>query len=308
MKRKLIVSMLTAVLLISCLAACLTSCGSKDMAVVENGYGMEAADKNSSISESSTASGGIGAETGNKVTDNRKIIVKTDLTIETKTFDSLIPELEKKIAEMGGYIESSSYDGNSYSYFDRRTASLTVRIPADSSDAFCGFVSENANVTSKSVSTDDVTLTYVDMESRVSALETEKAALEEILAKAKTVEDIISVRSSLTDVIYEIESYKSQLRTYDDLVDFATVNISIFEVEKETVVEEQSTWEKIGFNLKNNFESVWEGIVAFFVFLVSSIPYILLLAVIAVIVVLIVKFCARRVKRKKEAKKNRENL
>ena len=305
MKIRISALILAALLLLACLA----SCGSKESVTAADGYGEKFADgevlNEKSESVNGTASPNIADSP--KISDNRKIIVKTDFTVETKTFDALISDLEAKIAEMGGYIESSSYDGNSYSYYDRRTANLTVRIPADSSDKFSDFVSDNANVTNKSVSTEDVTLTYVDTESRVDALEAEKAALEEILAKAKSVEDIITVRSSLTDVIYEIESYKSQLRTYDDLVDFATVDIRIFEVERETVVEEQSTWQEIGTNLKNNFENVWNGIVAFFVFLVSSIPYLIIIAAAAVIAVIVVRLCVRRAKRKKEAKKKSEN-
>lgn len=139
------------------------------------------------------------------------------------------------------------------------------------------------------MSTEDVTLSYVDMESRVSALETEKAALETLLAKAETVDDIIIIRNQLTDVIYEIESYESRLRAYDNLIEYTTISIHISEVERVTVVEEQNIWQEIGENLKENFEDVGHDLVRAFVFVVSNLPYFMVWAVIISIVIFVVK-------------------
>ena len=113
------------------------------------------------------------------------------------------------------------------------------------------------------------------MESRTAALEAEKESLERLLKDAENMTDIINIRDKLTDVIYEIESHKAQLRTYDNLVDYSTISINIHEVERTVIIAEQTTWQKIGTNLKNNFENVWNGAVAVFIFAVSSIPYLI---------------------------------
>ena len=47
-------------------------------------------------------------------------------------------------------------------------------------------------------------------------------------------------------MIYEIESYESQLRTYDNLIDYTTVTIYISEVERTIAAENQSIWQEIG--------------------------------------------------------------
>ena len=127
------------------------------------------------------------------------------------------------------------------------------------------------------------------MESRVSALETEKAALEKLLADAEKLEDIITIQDRLTDVIYEIESYKSQLRTYDNLIDYTTIGIYVREVERVTIVEEQTVWEEIKTNLGDNIGDIGRGCVDVFVFVISNIPYILILGGIAAVVLVVVK-------------------
>ena len=123
----------------------------------------------------------------------------------------------------------------------------------------------------------------------MTALETEKASLEKLLAAAETLEDIIKIQDRLTDVIYEIESYQSQLRTYDNLIDFTTITIYISEVEKVSVVEEQTVWQEIGTKLSNNFSDIGDGAVAIFVFLVSNIPYLVILGVVAGVAIMIGK-------------------
>ena len=240
------------------------------------------------------------------VKENRKIIEKIYLNAQTKEFDALMEKLNNEIAKVGGYIENSSVSGNSFEYDDERYAELTVRVPSKQSDKFTEFVSKNSTITNKEISTEDVTLDYVDIESRISALETEKSTLERLLAKAASMQDVITIQERLTEVIYEIESYQSQLRTYDNLIDFTTITIRIHEVERVEVVGEQSIWQEIGNNLKEGFENVWNFVVRFFVFAVSSIPYVLALGVYVAIVIAIVVACVKRSKKKRNNKKDKD--
>ena len=214
---------------------------------------------------------------------DRKIIVTVNMRVETKTFDSLISGIEAQVSELKGYIQSSDVSGNSAS--GNRYASITVRIPSDSHTAFTDYVTKNCNVLQKQVSTDDATLKYIDIQSRIDALKAEKTALEDLLKNAGSVGDIITVQERLTQVISQLESYSSQLRSLENLVSYSTVTLRISEVERVTVVEEQSVWGEIGTNLGNNFASVGDFLVDAFVFIVSAIPYLLLLAFVGVIAV-----------------------
>lgn len=282
MKKKGLISLLL-------IAMILTGCGagaSDDAAAGDMNSSMDATTESLGEYGNTGFTDGAPEET---VSTNRKIIERVFLNVETREFDDLIAKINQEISKAGGYVERSNVSGNSYYYDGNRYAELTIRVPSEKSDGFSEFVSQNSTVTSKEITTDDVTLSYIDAESRVKALETEKASLENLLAKAETLEDIIKIQDRLTDVIYEIESYQSQLRTYDNLIDYTTITIYISEVEKVSVVEEQTVWQEIGTKLSNNFSDIGDGAVAVFVFLVSNVPYIAILGAVAFVIVKVVK-------------------
>ena len=95
---------------------------------------------------------------------------------------------------------------------------MTARIPAKRLDEFVQRVGEQSNITNKEERVEDVTLQYVDLESRKKALATEQDRLLELLEKAESVEDIISIEARLSDVRYELESMESQLRTLNNQI------------------------------------------------------------------------------------------
>ena len=242
-----------------------------------------------------------------EISEERKIIETINLNVQTTKFEELMENTKSKIKELNGYVESSNISGREIDSYNNRFAEMKIKIPAENSEYFKAFISGNSVVIRESVTTEDITLKYVDMESRIIALRSEQDSLEKLLENAKNTSEIITIRQQLTDVIYKIESYESQLRTYDNLVDYCTITLNIAEVDRTAIVEEQSTWEEIGTNLSRNFENVWDGIVAVFIFFISAVPYMLPFAGIGIIVLVIVKLCNKsrnKKSRKNEADKN----
>ncbi|MDE5933274.1 MAG: DUF4349 domain-containing protein, partial [Lachnospiraceae bacterium] len=105
-------------------------------------------------------------------TEERKLIKTVDLYAETENYDALLVSLDAQIAEFGGYIEYQyQYNGSNYSgYNETRNANLSVRIPAKRLDEFVRRVGEQSNIINKEERVEDVTLRYVDLESRKKAL------------------------------------------------------------------------------------------------------------------------------------------
>ena len=195
-----------------------SGCGSSSMmttesAVAENSAAMDTAYAGSQYEEAADEdvmdSGGVTSENGleSQVENGRKLIRTIYLSLQTTEFDSVLSDLSAKTTELGGYIESSSVSGNSYYYQSTRYASYTIRIPSEQLDQFVTVVSDLGNVTQKNESVDDVTLQYVDVESRKKALETEQERLLELLAQAENMEDLLAIESKLSDVRYELENY-----------------------------------------------------------------------------------------------------
>ena len=206
--------------------------------------------------------------------ENRKWIITVHMDAETEDLDALLPSLEETIASLDGYVEDQElYNGSTYSSRRHRNANLTIRIPAGKVDAFANEVSGLANVVSKTLNRDDITLTYVATESKVTALKTEETRLLELLAQAETMSDLLEIEARLSDVRYELERYTSQLRLYDNQVDYATIYLFINEVQEYTPVAEKTVWERIRDGFKSSISGVTDGFVDFFVWITANSPY-----------------------------------
>lgn len=207
---------------------------------------------------------GSSASTPSVVDTGRKLITTSYIDVETKEFDQLYIDIESYVKQAGGYLESiNTYNGSRY-YGEvvERHCDLTVRIPADKLDDFIQTIGNGGNITNRSQSVEDITLTYVDLEAHEKTLRDEEARLEEFLRNAETIEDMLYIEDRLADIRYQIESMESQLRTYDNRVNYATIYLNISEVVEYTpvVYEEPTTWEK----MKNGFTEQLKNIGDFF--------------------------------------------
>ena len=160
-------------------------------------------------------------------------------------------------------------------------------------------VSDQSNVTSKNETVTDVTLQYVDLESHKKALEAEQERLLEMIEQAETVEDMITIESRLSEVRYQLESQESQLRTFDNQIQYSTVYLNIAEVEKYTPVAERTFFEKISDGFTDNLAGVAEDLVNFVIWFISSLPY---LVVWGIIIAIAVKLIGKGIRDKKERK------
>ena len=212
---------------------------------------------------------------------DQKLIKRVNIDAETEDLESLLPQITNKVGQLGGYIEHQElYNGSAYSASRRRNVNMTIRIPADRLGEFTAQIEGTANVVNYSESAEDVTLQYVDTESRVKALEVEQERLLELLSKAETMADLLEIESRLTEVRYELESYASQLRALENKVSYATVYLNITQVKTYTEVEPQTVWQRIGSGFSENLTDIGEDLTDFFVWIVTFSPQLIFWAVV----------------------------
>ena len=233
---------------------------------------------------------------------DRKLVKTVSIHAETESFDSLMKELDARIAALSGYVETrDTYFGSSRYDSDSRNVSMTVRIPADRLEEFVDQVHANANVLDLSESTEDITLQYTDTASRIAALETEQARLMELLASAENLDAVLQIEERLSEVNFELDRYGSQKRLYDNQVDYATVHLTIWEVGQLTPMEEPSVWQRIRDGLQGSLKSLSSDITDGFVWFVVELPYLLVWGAIAAAAF----FLIRRFRRRRKAAKSR---
>ena len=303
---------MTAILVTLCmLAALLAGCGgaSKSTQAFDAAADAPAEAANGAYYDMESAKsedGGLTGDTDSTVLpEGRKWIITVNMSAETEDLDALMEALNGKISGLGGYVEDQdSYNGSMYSSRRYRSASLTVRIPAERVDEFTEEMSGIANVVSTNLSREDITLSYVATESRVKALQTEEARLLELMEQAETMADLLEIESRLTDVRYELENRASQLRLYDNQVDYATIYLSIDEVQEYTPVEEPTVWERISGGFVSSVKGVGNGLLDLLVWVLAKSPYLVILGGVTVGVVVLIKKRKARKAAKKAAKQN----
>lgn len=266
----------------------------------ESGMFPESAEEISTL----TPENGDMSEAYDAVTTDRKLITTVSMDVETKEFDSLLPVLESKVAQLNGYIESmETYNGSTYSaYRSSRSASLTLRIPQSELEGFLREVSDVCNVVRQNKDVEDVTLTYVDLESHKKVLEAEQARLLELIEKSENIEDIITIESRLSEVRYQLESMESQLRTFDNKINYSTVYLTIDEVKELTPAAEQTVLEEIASGFQESLIEIADGFRELAVWFVVNIPYFILWAVMLVFVLAVIKWLDKLLKNRRSKK------
>ena len=253
-----------------------------------------------------------GAESGDVPDENpEKIIYSADATVETTEFDKTLEELAALIKEYGGWVQSSSINGANYYSISRgssynRSADYTIRIPSDKFQTIMGSLSTLGNVPYSYTYTENVSAQYYDVQSRLTAYKTQEARLLEMMEKAQTVEDTITIEEKLTELQYKIDSLQSSLNNWDRQVNYSTISLSVQEVGEYT--EQQAVTISYGQRLLNAFTDSLKGVGRFFknllVFLVSALPALVILAVLFFALRPLFRKLSAKAKARREAKKN----
>lgn len=235
--------------------------------------------------------------------DGRKLIRTADLEAETYDFDAFAEKIRQEVARFQGYIERSSVEGKKA---DRsRYGSYIIRIPDKDLEAFLDFVKGDSNVVNQTLEVDDITLQYTDTVNRIESLRVEQQVLLDMLEKAKSLDDVLTIQARLTEVRAELENYESKKLLMDNHIDYAVLNLSVHEVQQFTTAPEFSYTDEVA----RRFREGWQNFARFFrglsLAIVSNLFFLLLLVLIIVLIVVIAKVNTKR-SRQRLAKRRRE--
>ena len=168
------------------------------------------------------------------VPSGQKLIRNAWLELESTEFDEASRALKELTEEFGGYFENSSVAN----YKDgARWGDYTVRIPAERFDAFLEQAGTLCHLTWQEISQEDISEAYYDTAGRLETQKIKLERLQELLAKAEKMEDIITLESAISETEWMIENLSGTLRRYDGKVDYATVHVNLREVYKLSSVE-----------------------------------------------------------------------
>ena len=275
-----------------CAAALLAGCGS--ISSKDGGYyTTEAAAQESYANYDSGAgsvdSGLVPENAAEAATDEtaQKIIYNASLSMESTDFDTTREALMTAVEANGAWLESTSLYGTEKDH--DRTADYTVRVPVDNYRAFLAAVGEAGSVRNVSENAQNITSSYIDVESRLAALEAQRTRLNELADQAETTADLLEIESQLSDVQYQLENYTRQLRNMDQQVSYSTVDIYLEEVATLTPTGVTFT-ERIA----DAFGGGWDAFVGFVQGLVIALVYLWPVVLIVIAVIAALRFWRKR--------------
>lgn len=154
------------------------------------------------------------------------LIRKASLSVEVSDISNAVERATAIAKTQGGYVEAANAHQGDHQY-----ASMTIRLPADQFGGTLDLFAALGTVTHKSLSSDDVTESYIDMEARLKNAIALRERLKDLLSKAADIKDILAIETQMSRVQTDIESMEGRLKALKGKVDYATITLR-FETRK----------------------------------------------------------------------------
>lgn len=225
---------LVTVILMAMLAGCAASDdsagagGAAEEAVAQvangdgGGEGGQAAAAEAPQSSDDRASAVLTADIGDRIVRDGTMRVR----VEEDTFDGAFDRLVELADRFGGTVlasDASTADDGSTS------GTVTVRVPAGDFDDLLVAVGRVGEVEQRSVTSEDVSDEYVDLEARLRHNQAQERFYLSLLDRAEDVDDAIAVQQRVEGIQQTIEQIEGRLRFIDERTSFSRLTVELFE-------------------------------------------------------------------------------
>jgi hypothetical protein len=155
----------------------------------------------------------------------RMIIYNANISMVVKDTLQTQEEIAEMVKRQDGYLSSAE----SYKSGENLVSiNLTLRVPAEKFTATMAELRDMAReVERESISSEDVTQEYVDLESRLTALEAKAERLEELMEEAEDTEAVLAIYRELSSTQQEIEQTKGRMRYLERSAAMATISVHL---------------------------------------------------------------------------------
>ncbi|MDD5252149.1 MAG: DUF4349 domain-containing protein [Patescibacteria group bacterium] len=159
---------------------------------------------------------------------DQKIIKNASLELVVNDAAKSAAQISALAEERGGFTQNSSISERIES--QTKFGQVTVRVPTEKFEDLLDAIRPLATVIrNESISGQDVTEQYTDLEARLKNAQAQEQTYLAVLDRAKTVEDILKVQAQLGQIRETIERYQGQLKYLTNLTSYSTVSVSLSE-------------------------------------------------------------------------------
>jgi hypothetical protein len=312
------------------LALVLAACGAKAAAtpsveLVSPGFNGAGAPSNEAApvptaapmqySDSGKAPGDV--NTSSATVQDRLVIMNADLTIVIPDPQAKVEVISQMANNLGGFVISMNmYQTSTQNGQTAPEGTISIRVPADKlDDALSQIKSDAVEVRNETRSGQDVTATYVDLQSQLTNLEMAEKDLQAIMDEAKNnpnstttskTQDVLDVYNQIISVRGQIESIKGQMQYYEQSSAYSLINVTLI-AEKTIQPIEIGGWKPEGV-ARDAIQSLirfWQGFVNFLIKLVLLVLPVLItiFGPIALVIWGIIALVKRQKRKKTQANK-----
>lgn len=158
----------------------------------------------------------------------RMIVRTANVKIIVDDTSKVVEVITKSVEAAGGYVS----DSNIWRDGELLRAKITLRVPADQLTSTLGSIRALAKrVDNETITSDEVSQEYVDLESQVRNLEATEVELRELLKVArvnsKKATEVLEVHQQVTIVRGQIEQAKGRMRYLSQLSAMASVSLDV---------------------------------------------------------------------------------
>jgi hypothetical protein len=158
-----------------------------------------------------------------------KLIKNASIQIEVEkgSFEKVFFQVASLADQNNGYVS------NSQSYSDSEgnmtSGQITIRVDKANFDAVLNKIKAMGKVMNVNITVSDVTQEYVDNESRLKNLDSQRASLLKLMDQSVTVKDSIEIQRELSNVEGQIEVIKGRQNYLDNLIGYSTIDVYLAE-------------------------------------------------------------------------------
>lgn len=174
--------------------------------------------------------GGGGVASAPQPADSKRLVIQNaSLTIVVDQPEDSMQSITALAERFGGFVvDSYLYQRTLANGLQAPSASITIRVPAEHLTEALDLIEHDArSVDNRSLSGQDVTAEYTDLQSRLRNLQDAETMLRQIMQDATDTEDVLAAFNQLNYITEQIEVLKGQIKYYEESAAMSSISVEL---------------------------------------------------------------------------------
>ena len=230
----------------------------------------------------------------NTAPTDRKIVRNAELNLEADSPEQAQQKITTIAESKGGFVVESQQSSSDTKVTTRDIVTMTVRVPAEKfTEALDEIRKTSSRVIVETVKGEDVTEEFIDIEARLKAQKALEQQFVEIMKRANSVDDALSVQRQLAEVRGDIEKIEGRKHFLENQASLSTIKIRL---QTPAVFSASGTgfFYRLTESFRAGFDFALNFILGLVTFLIASLPFALF---IGLPIYLVVRYVIRKQKK-----------